>query len=76
MSAAANLALYDGRVRMGSVTITAKGFTAVDAAGKKLGRFRNRKLALAAITRRYVANGKNKSASDAVSRWSRSSVSP
>jgi hypothetical protein len=43
------VAIYDGRERVGSIVETSKGCQAFGPSGKRIGMFKTRKLALAAI---------------------------
>jgi hypothetical protein len=43
------LAIYDGRVRIGSIVQTSKCCQAFGPTGKRIGKFKTRKLALAAL---------------------------
>jgi hypothetical protein len=53
MSAAAHLAIYDGRERMGSIIQRDSKWKASAANGRKLGTFKSRKQAIEAITTKY-----------------------
>jgi hypothetical protein len=53
MTATAQLAVYDGREHMGSITEGGAKFRASGADGKIIGVFKNRKQALAAIEAKY-----------------------
>lgn len=49
-AAQSEIAIYNGRVRLGTVALKAGKHVAADSAGKRLGAFASRKIALAAVT--------------------------